>query len=206
MLKISTAIFTSIRGSRGAWLRPFSVTALALFTAGAVWALTGAEPKGALLGKPLPDAPLVRPGTASADTTALLPAGRYSLEISFKGESMKQSATITRNGTVVTAVVGVNESLMGSLDASGKLRLQGDNSKDRLELSATVQNQSASGQAQLGRGSTRLLGSFTLAPELHNAKELPVYTPPGKPAPAPECGFWCKVGKAIDCAKNWSSC
>ncbi len=206
MLKISTAIFTPIRDSRGAWLRPVAVSALTLFAAGAVWALAAAEPTGALMGKPLPETPLVRPGTAPADTTALLPAGSYSLEISFKGESMKLSSTITRNGTVVTAVVGAKESLMGTLDPSGKLRLQGDNSKDRLELSATVQNQRASGQAQLGRGNTRLLGTFTLAPELHNAKELPVYTPPGKPAPAPECGFWCRVGKAIDCAKNWSAC
>ncbi len=164
-------------------------------------------PKPSLL-KPLPPPAPAPAATAAAlpDTSALLPAGNYTLRLSLQQDTLVQSAKLSRNGGLVSVTIGAaNETLSGTLDAAGNLKLSGGSANDRLDLAATVQNRRASGSAQVGRGSNRMTGSFTLDPD-SQARKLQEFKQPTAPSGGSECGFFCKVGKAWGCLKNWSSC
>lgn len=155
-----------------------------------------------LLSRP---APAPKPATAAApDTVALLPPGLYVLRLTLKGETMEQPLKIVRSGVAVTAAMGGNDTLSGTLDPSGRLQLVGGNATDRIELGAVVANGRASGQAQLGRGANRMNGSFTLDLAAQGAGKLAQY---GAPKPkAGGDGFFERIGKAWSCLTNWSSC
>jgi hypothetical protein len=165
-------------------------------------------------GDPAPKALLPKPPPAAAaaaaaplpDTTALLPSGEYLLRLTLKGETLAHPVKIGRNGGSVNAAMGGGEVLSGTLDPAGKLHLAGGNASDRIDLSATVVNRRAAGQAQLGRGANRMNGSFTLDPAVQGAKKLQEYGAPKPSKAGTECGFFCRMGKAWDCLKNWSKC
>jgi len=186
-----------------------AAVAMAMWTSALALPPAGTERGG---GDPAPRPALLRPVPAPApagatstlpDTSALLPPGDYVLRLTLKQDTMSHPVKIARNGGGVTANVGGAETLTGTLDPAGKLLIAGGNGTDRLELAATVQNRRASGNAQLGRGVNRLAGRFTLDPAT-GARKLQEYGAPKKPGP--DCGFFCKLGKAWDCLGNWSKC
>ena len=156
-------------------------------------------PKPLLSKPPQPPAP-----APAADTVALLPPGVYLLRLTLKGETLTREVKIVRSGVAVTAALGGSDSLNGTLDSAGRLQLAGGNATDRIELGATVANRRASGQAQLGRGASRINGSFTLDSAAQGASKLAEY---GAPKPkAGGDGFFERLGKAWNCLKNWSTC
>jgi len=195
--------------NRSTCLLGVAAVAMAMWTSVLALPPVGTERGG---GDPAPRPALLKPAPAPApgapagtlpDTAALLPAGDYVLKLTFKEDTMSHPVKIVRNGGRLTASVGGSETLSGTLDPAGKLQIAGGNGTDRLELLATVQNRRANGSAQLGRGVSRMNGSFTLDPAT-GARKLQEYGAPKKGAP--ECGFFCRVGKAWDCLKNWSKC
>jgi hypothetical protein len=151
-----------------------------------------------LLSKPPAAQPATRP-VAVADTTAMLPPGKYTLALTLKQKTLTGPVEIARSGVSVTATMSPNESLSGTLDASGKLQLSGGSGADSLQLAATVQSQRAVGSVRAGLGATQLAGSFTLDPVTGARKPMQVWgTDQGSPAappPAPGCGFWCGFKK-----------
>ena len=193
---------------RSAWRAAATLAALAaLALAGPAFALppANADRGGDPAPKPLLSRPVPAPAAAALpDTSALLPAGDYVLRLTLKGETLAQPVKLGRSGGSVNATVGDGAMLSGTLDATGRLQLAGGNSTDRLELGALVANRRASGQAQLGRGASRMNGSFTLDPVVQGARKLAEF---GAPKPkAGGDGFFERIGKAWSCLTNWSSC
>lgn len=195
-------------------LRRVVVAAIAGAFAGAALALAPTDPDGAkgvdraasrprLLNKP----PATTPApVALPDTSALLPSGLYTLRLTVKGETLEESIKLVRNGGKVQAALGNNETIEGTLDPSGHLVLAGGNGAERIDLAGSVLNRRGSGSARLGRGASQMAGSFTLDPEAAGARKLQEYGAPKKPKKNPDCGFFCRLGKAWDCLKNWTTC
>jgi hypothetical protein len=179
-----------------------AVVAAAMWTSALALPPVGAERGG---GDPAPRPALLKPAPKPAraaaapmtDTSALLPSGLYQLRLTIGQKSMDGPVKITRNGSSITATMGVNESLTGTLDPVGKLLLAGADGSDQLKLAGTVQNLRGSGNAELNRSGVRRAGSFSLDPQT-GARKLQEWKTdqpsPATPKPASDsCGFWCKV-------------
>ena len=162
----------------------------------------GDPPPKPLLSRPEPAPQPVAVAAAPADTVALLPPGQYVLRLTLKGETLERPVKIVRGGTAVTAALGGADTLSGSLTPAGQLQLAGGNATDRIELAATVAGGRASGQAQLGRGGSRMNATFTLDP-LSGMGKMKEY---GAAGPKTNEGFFDRLAKAWNCLKNWSTC
>jgi hypothetical protein len=180
------------------------VAALALCTSALALQPTGTErgggdpaPRPALL-KPAPK-PALTPPAPLPDTSALMPSGMYQMRLTIGPKSMDGPVKITRNGASVVATMGVNETLTGTLDPTGKLLLAGASGADQLSLTGAVQSHRGSGSVELNRGSTRKTGNFSLDPESGARKLQQWKTDEGSPAAPPtggsSCGFWCSFKK-----------
>lgn len=175
----------------------FTLTATAVLTVGNIAMALPIAGGGDVAPKPLLTRP---PATKTAaplpDTTALLPAGKYTLSLTLKQKTLTGPAELTRSGGAVTATLSPNETLTGTLDASGRLQLAGGSGADSLRLTAaTVQNHRAAGPVQAGVGATQLTGSFTLDPVTGARKPMAIWptdgASPAAPAAPAGCGFWC---------------
>lgn len=147
--------------------------------------------------------PAARPATAPAplaDTSALLPGGKYQMNMTIGQKFMRGPVHISRQGGAVTATFDMGETLTGTLDSAGRLQLVGASGPDQLSLAGTVQSRRASGGMQLSQGANRQSGSFTLEPATGAKAKLQQWetdkpSPRQTPQAAENCNLWCKFRK-----------
>lgn len=157
-------------------------------------------------GDPAPRPPLLKPAAPAAapavlaDTSALLPGGKYQLSMTIGQKFMRGPVHISRQGGAVTATFDMGETLSGTLDTSGRLQLVGASGSDQLSLAGTVQSRRASGGMQLRQGASQQSGSFTLEPATGAKAKLQQWetdkpSPRKPPQAAENCNLWCKFRK-----------
>ncbi len=143
------------------------------------------------------------PKQPMADTSALLPSGNYVMAITLRNETHEDDAKVTRNGAAITVALSGGAVMQGTVAPDGRMELTGAGNNNALKLTGTVAQLRGSGQAQLARGTQAMAGSFFLSPAT-GARKLKDFDAPKKGGP--ECGFFCKLGKAWDCLSNWTKC
>jgi hypothetical protein len=99
----------------------------------------------------------VMPSTAGATA---LPAGTYTLHLTFAGSTTVHTVTITRNGANITLQSSDNIAMSGAVDVGGAVALA--DARSGLQLSGTAANNTASGQAKRSTDTPPKIGTFTM--------------------------------------------